>query len=47
LNAQGLDIQKKDILLTEAIKTLGTFKVPIQLHPEVRPEITVNVIAEE
>jgi len=35
------------ILLSEPIKTLGSYLVPLQLHPEVKPEITVNVVAEE
>ena len=47
LNAQGLEIRRRDILLTEPIKTLGSYTIPVQLNPEVRPEITVNVVAEE
>ncbi len=38
-----LDIDKKKIVLKEAIKTLGTFKVPVKLHPKVTAELTVNV----
>jgi large subunit ribosomal protein L9 len=47
LKAQGVEVDRKMILLSEPIKTLGSYVVPIQLHPEVRPEITVKVIAEE
>lgn len=47
LQAQGLEIDRKGILLSDAIKTLGSYTIPIQLHPEVKPEITVNVVAEE
>lgn len=41
-----LDIDKKKIVLKEAIKTLGTFKVPVKLHPKVTAELTVNVTEE-
>jgi large subunit ribosomal protein L9 len=34
------------ILLTEPIKELGTYNVPIRVYKEVEPEITVTVIAE-
>jgi large subunit ribosomal protein L9 len=47
LKAQGVDLDKKMIVLSEPIKTLGSYLVPVQLHPEVKPEITVKVIAEE
>ena len=41
-----LDIDKKKIVLKEAIKTLGTFKVPVKLHTKVTAELTVNVTEE-
>jgi len=47
LQAQGLDIDRKAILLADAIKKLGSYVIPVQIHPEVKPEITVNVVAEE
>jgi large subunit ribosomal protein L9 len=47
LKAQEIDVDKRMILLSEPIKTLGSYLVPIQIHPEVKPEITVKVIAEE
>jgi large subunit ribosomal protein L9 len=47
LVAQGVDLDKKTILLSEPIKKLGSYLVPVQLHPEVKPEITVKVVAEE
>ena len=47
LKTQEINVDKKMILLSEPIKTLGSYLVPIQLHPEVKPEITVKVIAEE
>lgn len=44
LQAQGLDIEKKQIDLHEPIKSLGVYKIPIRLHAEVKPEIKVWVI---
>lgn len=39
----GLEIDKKKVVLKEAIKMLGTFKVPVKLHPKVTAELTVHV----
>ena len=44
LQAQGFDIEKKQIDLHEPIKTLGVYKIPIRLHAEVKPEVRVWVI---
>jgi large subunit ribosomal protein L9 len=44
LEAQGVQIEKRQIDLHEPIKTLGVFQVPIRLHADVRPEIRVWVI---
>jgi large subunit ribosomal protein L9 len=44
LEAQGLDIEKRQVDLHEPIKALGVYRVPIRLHAEVRPEIKVWVI---
>lgn len=43
---QGIDINKKMILLSEPIKTLGTFSVPIRIYKDIEPEITVEVVPE-
>ncbi len=45
--ANGVEIDRRKIQLSEPIKALGEFKVPIKLHPEVTAEITLTVIAEE
>ena len=47
LKAQGFEVERKTILLSEPIKTLGSYIVPVQVHPDVNPEITVKVVAEE
>jgi large subunit ribosomal protein L9 len=44
LQAQGFEIEKKQIDLHEPIKTLGVYKIPVRLHAEVKPEIRVWVI---
>ncbi len=44
LEAQGFEIEKKQIDLHEPIKSLGVYKIPVRLHAEVKPEIKVWVI---
>jgi large subunit ribosomal protein L9 len=43
LAAQGVSVDKKQILLAEPIKTLGVHRVAVRLDPEVMAEITVTV----
>lgn len=43
----GVDLDKRVIELEEPIKTIGVFKVPVRLHPEVRPELRVWVVKAE
>lgn len=38
-----LEVDKKKIVLKEPLKSLGTFKVPVKLHPKVTAELTVDV----
>jgi large subunit ribosomal protein L9 len=47
LAEQGITIERRQIELDEPIKSLGVTSVPIRLHPQVRPEIKVWIIAEE
>ncbi len=44
LQAQGFDIEKRQVELHEPIKSLGVYRVPIRLHAEVHPEVRVWVI---
>ena len=46
LNEKGLDVDRHLIRLEEPIKQLGVYKVTVRLHAEVRPEVTVWVVAE-
>ncbi|MBB4635791.1 50S ribosomal protein L9 [Longimicrobium terrae] len=47
LAEQGVQIDRRTIELEEPIKALGVTSVPVRLHPQVRPEIKVWVIASE
>lgn len=42
----GLDIDKKKIVMKDAIKELGTHTVQVKLHPQVTAELKVKVDAE-
>jgi large subunit ribosomal protein L9 len=46
LEKQGYTIERRKIVLEEPIKTLGEFKIPVRLHPEVSTEITLHVVKE-
>ena len=46
LKAKGFDIDRKKVLLKEAPKQVGSFKVTLDLHKEVKHEISVNVVGE-
>ena len=39
----NLDIDKKKLVLAEPIKNVGTFTVPVKLHPKVTAELKVKV----
>ena len=38
-----LDIDKKKMVLTDPIRSLGTFEVPIKLHKDVTAKLRVKV----
>ena len=46
LAAQNVVVEKRMVLLSEPIKQLGTYKVPIRVYKGVEPEITVEIVAE-
>lgn len=41
-----LTLDKKKMQLPEAIKALGTYEVPVKLHPKVTAKLSVTVVAE-
>ena len=42
----NIELDKKKMVLTEAIKNFGTFEVPIKLHPKVTGTLRVQVTEE-
>lgn len=39
----GVDVDRRKVLLPEAIKTLGTYRVQLRLHPKVRTVVELRV----
>ena len=39
----GLELDKKKMHLPDGIKALGTYEVPVKLHPQVTAKLTVQV----
>ena len=46
LASQNIEVEKRMVLLSEPIKKIGTFKVPIQVYKGVETEITVEIVPE-
>jgi large subunit ribosomal protein L9 len=46
LAKQGIEVEKRMVLLSEPIKSLGSFQVPLRVYKGVEPEITVEVVPE-
>ena len=46
LAAQNIVVEKRMLLLTEPIKQLGSYQVPVRVYKGVEPEITVEIVAE-
>lgn len=44
LNSHGLSVDRRKIILPTPIKTLGSFTVPVKLHPEVSTQLKVDVV---
>ena len=47
LKEKGFDIDRKNIIIEDPIKSLGVFDIKIKLHPEVVTSVKVWVISEE
>jgi large subunit ribosomal protein L9 len=47
ISAKGVDIDRRKIQLSEPIKSLGEFKVPVKLHPEIIAEVSLTVSGDE
>ncbi|MBL7077779.1 MAG: 50S ribosomal protein L9 [Kiritimatiellae bacterium] len=46
LKTQGIEIDRHQVALTDHIKELGTFDVPVRLHPQVEATLKVWVVEE-
>ncbi len=42
---QGIPLDRRTIVLPNPIKALGTYTIPLKLHPEVTAQLKVNVVA--
>lgn len=47
LKSQGIELDRRKIVLSSPIKSLGTFTIPVRLHPEVTAQLQVTVVAAE
>ena len=46
LKENGIEVDRKKIVLDEPIKSMGMFTVPIKLHPEIVAQLKVWVVQE-
>ncbi len=46
LTNQGVEVEKRMVLLSEPIKKIGAYKVPIRVYKGVEPKITVEIVPE-
>ena len=44
MEAAGIDIDRRKILLAEPIRSLGEYTIEIKLHPDVRGELKLSVL---
>jgi large subunit ribosomal protein L9 len=47
VKAQGVELDKRKIVLDEPIKRLGEYTISVKLHADVHTDLKVTVIAEE
>jgi len=47
LKEEGINVDKKDIVLEEPIKKLGVYQVVVKVHPEARANLRVWVVKKE
>ena len=43
----GEEIDKRKVELADAIRSLGTYEVPVKLYKDITPKVKVKVVAEE
>lgn len=47
LAEEEIEVDRRKIVLEEPIKELGVYRVPVDLHTEVQPELRIWVVAQE
>jgi large subunit ribosomal protein L9 len=47
MDEKGFTVDRHQVQISQAIKTIGLFSLPVVLHPEVKVNITVNVARSE
>ena len=47
IEAEGFSIDRHQVQISQAIKSIGLFTLPVVLHPEVKVSITINVARSE
>jgi large subunit ribosomal protein L9 len=47
LEVKGVTVEKRRIVLSEPLKALGDYTVPVRIHRDVSAEVRVKVIAEK
>ena len=47
VTAGGATVSRQQVLLDKPIKTIGLYQIKVQLHPEVRVTVTINVARNE
>lgn len=45
--AAGTKVERSQVVVNQAFKTIGLFQVPVALHPEVKVTVTVNIARSE
>ncbi|MDL2286380.1 50S ribosomal protein L9 [Desulfococcaceae bacterium OttesenSCG-928-F15] len=44
LKEKNVEVERRQLLLAEPIKSTGVFKIPVRVYKDVTPEITVEVV---
>jgi large subunit ribosomal protein L9 len=44
LKAEGIEVDRRKIVLEEPIKVLGVYNVEVRVHPEVRAQARIWVV---
>ncbi len=47
LKEEGIEIDRKKIVLKEHIKKLGEYEVEVKIHPEIKAKLKIEVLKEE